>query len=136
MKNELAYYVYVENFNSKKIEPYNVLSDHIVNTIKTKTKGISSKELFAQEVKSVLMYNFWSKCEWEIVITDWPTHIETEEVIRLQKEIDDYFECWNRKPYSIGVRLRVAEKIDVYDQVLLNWDIFIDYLWNNLRGAN
>jgi hypothetical protein len=25
------------------------------------------------------------------------------------------------------------EKIDVYDQVRLNWDVFIDWLWENRK---
>ena len=79
------------------------------------------------------MYHFWSKSEWEIALTDWPTHIDVKEVARLQKELDEHFGRWNREPYSIDVHLRVAEKIDVFDQVMLNWDIFIDYLWNSLR---
>ena len=48
------------------------------------------------------MYYFWSKCEWEIILSDWPP--------------SDTF-C--------------KEKIDVFDQVMLNWDIFVDYIWNN-----
>jgi len=24
-------------------------------------------------------------------------------------------------------------KIDVYEQVMNNWDVFIDYLWNNRK---
>ena len=79
------------------------------------------------------MYNFWSKCEWEVVITDWPTHITVEELNRLQKELDGHTAAYGNPPYALSVDLRVAEKIDVYDQIMLNWDIFINYLWENLR---
>ena len=44
------------------------------------------------------MYHFWSKCEWEIIITDWPTSGKVE------------------------------EKIDAFDQVMLNWPIFCAYI--------
>ena len=37
------------------------------------TKEIPVKDYFLNEVRSELMYYFWSKCEWEIVITDWPS---------------------------------------------------------------
>ena len=33
--------------------------------------------------------------------------------------------------YRNIIKLEVAEKVDIYDQVLLNWDIFIEYLWNH-----
>ena len=132
MQNKLAYYVYIENFNKKCIEKYNVLSDHFVKLLKAKTHSIEDKATFAEKVKSVLMYHFWSKCEWEVVITDWPTHIETKEVIRLQAELQDYITSYGHEPYSLSINLKVADKIDVYDQIMLNWDIFIDYLWKGL----
>lgn len=131
--SKLHYYVYIENFNKKCIEKYNVLSDHFVKLLKAKTNNIKDREEFAKEVKSVLMYNFWSKCEWEVVITDWPTHITVEELNRLQKELDGHTAAYGHPPYALSVGLRVAEKIDVYDQIMLNWDIFINYLWENLR---
>ena len=133
--NTLAYYVYIENFNKKSIDKYNVLSEHILEQIKTRTKDIDTKQAFADEVRSVLLYHYWSKCEWEVIITDWPTHISIEEVERLYKELREYDEKWGHKPYSLGVNLKVAEKIDVYDQIMLNWEIFIDYLWKGLGYA-
>lgn len=131
--SKLHYYVYIENFNKKCIEKYNVLSDHFVKLLKAKTNNIKDREEFAKEVKSVLMYNFWSKCEWEVVITDWPTHITVEELSRLQKELDGHTAAYGHPPHALSVDLRAAEKIDVYDQIMLNWDIFINYLWENLR---
>lgn len=133
MKNNLAYYVYIENFNLKKIEKYNVLSDHIIDYIKKETKNITEKPDFAERVKRILMYHFWSKSEWEVIITSWPAHIAVIEVARLQEELQQYKEDYGHEPRVLDVRLRVAEKIDVYDQIMLNWEIFIDYLWNNLR---
>ena len=65
------------------------------------------REKFIDEVRRSLMYFYWSKCEWEIVITGWPPPREGSGF----KEI----------------------KVDVYDQVKLNWDIFCDYIWNNRK---
>lgn len=47
------------------------------------------------------MYYFWSKCEWEIILSDFPPSKKFQE-----------------------------KKVDVYEQVMLNWDIFINYVWN------
>lgn len=48
------------------------------------------------------MYWFWSKCEYEIVISPW-----------------------------VGRNKEEAEvKIDIHDQVMLNFDRFVDYCWS------
>ena len=78
------------------------------------------------------MYYFWSKCEWEVVITDWPTHITVEEIEELNEELSRYEARWHRKPYSLNVGLPVQKKVSVYDQVMMNWDIFVEYVWNEL----
>ena len=99
------WYVVRFNGNSRRFEEYNVLSDHILVEIKKRTKKLDRKKDFAEEVKHICMYHFWSKCEWEIVLKEWGS--PTREL----KET----------------------KIDVYDQLCLNWDRFIDYLWGVLR---
>lgn len=98
--------VYVDDFNGKKIKIYNVLNHggflkDVQNAIK---KFKNDKEAFEKEVKSSLMYYYWSKCEWEIILSSWP----------------------ERKDFK-------EEKIDVYDQVMLHWDVFINYLWDNQK---
>ena len=49
------------------------------------------------------MYYYWAKCEWEVIVSDWPTSGKVE------------------------------AKIDVYNQVMLNWDKFADYTWKNRK---
>ena len=131
-KYNLTYYVYVENINRRKIEKYNVLNDGIVEEILKRTKGFD-KKAFAAEVDRILRYHFWSRAEWEVILTDWPTHISTDELVRLNNEVDKYEKEYSREPYSMCVNLKTEEKIDVYDQVTMNWNIFIDYLWENLK---
>jgi hypothetical protein len=133
MKNNLAYYVYIENINKRKIEKYNVLNAGIVKEIKERTKDVTEKELSAEVVKHILMYHYWSRCEWEIIVTDWPTNISLEELDRLNAEVEKYKKDYNRMPYMLTINLATEEKIDVYSQILLNWDIFINYLWENLK---
>ena len=59
------------------------------------------KEAFAEELRRSLFYYYCSKCEWEVVIGPW---------------------CGDRGTKEI--------KVDVYMQVMNNWDIFVDYVWN------
>ena len=75
------------------------------------------------------MYYFWCKCEWETVITSWPPHITMKELDRLNTEREKETEKYNREPYCLYVEPDISEKIDVYQQVMNNFDIFVDYVW-------
>lgn len=66
--------------------------------------GLASKDEFAKNLRSELMYYFWSKCEWEVVISPWISSRKNEDM-----------------------------KADVCWQVMNNWDVFLDYVWNNKR---
>lgn len=135
-KYNLNYYVYVENFNKRKLEKYNVLNDSIVDEIvkKTKAQGAVSTKDFSEIVRQVIGYYYRSRSEWEIVITTWPPHITNEELARQNKEYSTYQERFGALPSKNTVNLDIAEKLDIYDQVMLNWNIFISYLWENLKG--
>lgn len=102
----LEWNVYVGNFNSRKIETYNIFrhGGFIDRLRKSYRKHKEDFHAFEAEVRSELMYYFWSKCEWEIVINRWPPRSDEE-----------------------------AVKIDVYDQVRMNWERFIEYLWENRK---
>ena len=134
-KNNLHYYVYRENLNRRKVEKYNVLNDGIVDEIKKRMEEqhISDKKKFEEAVEQILMYHYWSRSEYEIIMTSWPPYITIEEYHRLEKELADRMEKMNREPYAMNVELRVSEKIDIYDQVMMNWNIFINYIWENLK---
>ena len=99
----MKWLVYIDDYYThKSISNYNIF-DHYrfkedCDNAYKECKG--NKEEFEKRVKRDLAYYFWSKCEWEIVISGWPPWKDFKE-----------------------------KKISVYDQVLLNWDIFIDYLW-------
>lgn len=98
----LVWNVYWEDWNGKEIGKYNIFAhtSFADGCKKAAKKFKADKDGFSEAVRRELMYYFWSKCEWEIVLGSWPTG-------------------------------RSEEKVDVYDQVMLNWDHFIDYLWNN-----
>lgn len=99
----LHWNVYIYSINSNVIKSYNVF-DHAgfyEDLKKAARKFKDDKEAFIAEVKSNLMYYFWSKSEWEILLYPW-----------LGKS-----DC--------------CEKVDVYDQVMMNFDHFSEYLWNN-----
>lgn len=102
----LEWNVYLEDFNNKKIRVYNIFNHHTFyeDCLKAKKEYKDDKDKFLDKIKSSLMYCFWSKCEYEIILTSWPK----------RDNFDD-------------------EKIDVYDQVMLNWPIFSEYIWENKK---
>lgn len=104
---DLSWYVYRQNMDTGAIVPFNIFRHYdfcrdVENEIKKYSLSASNdkdKSDFAISVKSRLMYYFWSKAEYEIVLKNW-----------------------------IGSDCEI--KIDVYDQVMLNFSKFIDYLWS------
>ena len=102
----LTWKVYCEEFNKREIRVVNIF-DHrtFCECCKQHAKKFKDdKEAFAEAVRKDLMYYFWSKCEWEIILSSWPP----------MKDFHD-------------------AKIDVYDQVMLNWNVFIDWLWEHKK---
>ena len=98
----LEWYVYYYDINSSQLKTFNIFNHRgFKNAIEEIFKKYYSMEEFKKAVKSELMYYFWSKAEWEIVISDW-------------------------------FGKQVEKKIDVYDQVMLNWDRFIEWLYHEL----
>lgn len=108
----MEWYVYIENINRKCIEKYNIFEHYsFLEDIKKAYKEADGNfQLFENKVKSSLTYYFWSKCEWEIILSDWPP-----------------------SPEKFGFK---KEKVDVYSQVMLNWNIFINYVWDNIKENN
>ena len=121
--NELTWNAYIGDWNAKMIKVFNIFNSFpfISGVIKANNKYKNDFE-FLKEVRTSLMYAFWSKAEYEVIITSWPPHIEKEEFERLTKE--------NIK-YRTWVNLFIGEKIDVYNQVMINWEAFKLYLLTN-----
>lgn len=95
--------VFVEDFGRKEIIVYNIFEHFIFKEDCDKAWENHKDNLkeFETEVKRSLMFYYWSKCEWEIALSDFPPS-----------------EKFTKK------------KVDVYQQVMMNWEIFIAYLYS------
>lgn len=61
------------NFNSQKFEPYDIipyLKGRYEAT--SKLKRPKTFDEFKEFVKSNSMYMWWARCEYEIILADWP----------------------------------------------------------------
>lgn len=129
----LEYYVYVSNFNDNSIEKFNIFNhSRFLEDVKKDKYRSKSKDDFIEKLRCTLFYHYCSKCEWETVITPWVPHITTNELNRLNLEYEESMKKYDREPYRLYINPEIAEKIDVYSQVMLNWELFVDYVWHNI----
>ena len=120
----LSWNVLYEDFNKKEIVYYDIFKGGYFEGIARDLKEqVSSKELFAEEFRIKLMSMFWARSEYEVVVTSWPPYIDKEELDRLNQE---------DIKYRTDVNLTVGRKIDIFEQLKMNWQQFIDYVWNNI----
>ena len=76
-------------------------------------------------------YQFWGRCEYELILTDWPPSINRDEVYRLVDEDQNYFNKYRTYPYRFTANLCRMKKIDIYEQLKLNWEQFKKYVFDN-----
>lgn len=128
----MVWNVYREDFNNKAIVTYNIF-DHrgFAQDVNKLLKEDISKDEFAEQLKRSLMYWFWCKSEHEVVISSWPVYIDKEELDRINTEYEEYNNKWGHYPYTINVSPYVGKKIDIYSQVMMNWEQFVEYVWSN-----
>lgn len=119
--------VYRYDINQRELEIYNVFEHYSFNSEVEKLleKKISYEELY-EELKSATMYYFWSKVEHEVFITEFPPYIDKDELDRLVSEKDQH-------PYRAHVNLESGDKIDIYGQLKLNWEQFVQYVWGFVK---
>lgn len=127
VKKNLEWYVYRENINAKSIEKYNVFSHGgFYDCVKKLPRDY---ETFKEQLKREAMYYFWSKCEMEVVVTSWPLYIDAEEYQRITRENEERIEKRGEPARVLNISPTVGSKIDIYDQLMLNWDAFVDYTY-------
>ena len=96
----IEWYVYYHDSNAQKIIRWNVFNHcSFKNEVNKILQEKLNKEIFSEKLKREVMYYFWSKCEYEIILSPWTGRA------------DDI-------------------KIDVYDQIMMNFDRFVDYCWS------
>ena len=104
--NNTKYNVIIYNVNLKKMVTYDVVPYFVseYKLLKPKQKSIiKTFNDLKSFVKSKAFYQFWARCEYEIILSDWP-------------------------PSG-----KISEKWDVYDQIMLNLDFVTEAVANNIN---
>lgn len=100
---ELEWNVYYHDFNGGDIKKFNIFDHWRFNEdVARALKRDLNRNDFARHLRSHLFYFFCSKCEYEVLISPW---------------IDD--------------KEKGVIKVDIFDQVMMNFDIFVDYVWGS-----
>ena len=133
----MVWNVYREDFNHRAIVEYNIF-DHggFARDVNELLKANVSRDEFAERLKRSLRYWFWCKSEHEVVLCSWPVYINKAELDRLNTECEECNNKWGHYPYKINVTPDVGEKVDIYDQVMMNWHQFIEYVWGTNNNSS
>ena len=119
-KDRISFYVLYKDFNTGDMIPYDVMKglyNHIFNENGTfrkkefhifdenfKYKSITNKEDLKKFINNHFRYYYWSKCEWEFIVSDWPP---------TQKNRD--------------------KKVDIYDFLKPNIDLITNIVWEQIK---
>ena len=72
------FFVIVYEPNYKRMVPYNVIPYFIYEYEQTKKGKPKTLSEFKKFIEAKSQYRFWSRCQYEIIISDWPCQIATE----------------------------------------------------------
>lgn len=101
---DLKFNIAYENFNCRELMTVNVfdyvfIKEELDKIAKRKPEKRPDFNTFNKEINSLMIYHFWGRCEYEFIISSWPSG-------------------------------RWETKVDVYEQIKLNWDLFIRQCWD------
>lgn len=99
---QLVWNVIYHDLNGQHIGTFNVFKHGgFLADVEKELKRCATKEEFAEPLRRTLSYYYRGKTEWEVIITPWCGGKDTKDI-----------------------------KIDVYWQIMNNWEIFLEYVWN------
>ena len=99
---KMEWNVFYHDINHRQIQIWNIFEHgRFRSNVEKHLKECKSKEEFAEKLRSELLYNFWCKSEYEVLISPW-----------------------------VGVNRCEEIKVDIFSQVMLNKNVFVDYCWS------
>ena len=138
---KLEWNVLIIDLNSNKATKFNVFDSYNFSYGLSRIKKEVTKrklditnlnkqdyEWFSALVNRYAMYSFWGKFEYELFIAPLHLSIPLSEVNRIKELAVN-----NNKAGKILLQAYEGEKIDVYTQLKLNWDLFIKYILDNFK---
>ena len=119
---EKEFNVIIHDINSKTFKSYNIIP-YLLSCYKESKCKPKTFDEFKEFIKHQSMYQWWSRCEYEIILGPWPYTTSPSE--RYDKKGEDDVEAWKEHWKK---HLNECEKIDVYYQVMMNIDVITKLL--------
>lgn len=127
------------NFNAQKFEAYDVIP-YLVEEYHERVerhkkypevvywKVPTTFDEFKQFVDDESKYQFWARCEYEIILGPWPYVLSPSEGYDKSKEndLDAWKQHWKK-------HLDSCEKWDVYDQIVMNLDVITKLVMESIN---
>lgn len=134
----LSWIVKIYLIGTDKIFDYNVLQ-YREDQIKKLKKKCTTREEFAEAMKREMMWQYWSRAEYEVIIeidddkriwlSPWVGCKNPDEV-KIDVTDDEGFDWRGFAEEHIGKQVyKNQAKVDVWDQLEYRWGELIDYLW-------
>jgi len=90
------------NLTRDEVEVFDIFNHtRFKNDVEEALRNSKTKEEFSEPLRKELMYYYWSKFEYEMVISP-----------------------------LINRTGSCSTKVDIYTQVMNNFDVFLDYIWS------
>lgn len=130
--------VLLMDFNSKKIEYYDVLpyfreewkENQCLRDKNFNEFTIKTKDELKTWIKSCSLYRFWSRCEYEFLVGPWPFG-----GLKLTENMEKFIATNpNLKDHRSNIDMcniitNDMSKIDVHEQIMMNIDVITDLLY-------
>lgn len=144
--NVLSHYHFLNHIVNNVFKVYDDRSKRVAEELEVERDKLTTKKFynlmekkydeinnsFLTELDEYCKYNFWGRCEQEIILCSWPNAITVEELDRINSEVKERKEKYPNIPsYRLSVNCDVEEKISVYDQLKLNFNEFANYIKRN-----
>jgi hypothetical protein len=137
-----VWHVLIHDFNTQKIKPYNVLQRR-EDFIKKLKKQCETRENFADALKRDLQHQYWSRCEYEMILYIENDRVYIEPLIgsfidgRVDVTDGDMLD-WlvfvkkllNERARYDKENNRIYVKFDIFDQLMIRFDELVEFVWN------
>lgn len=112
----------------------------ILRKLRKETKDLSGREAdrarerirkaLSDELHGDLVYYFWSKCEYEIIMSEWPEHYDCDRAGEKAAEFASQDPEWYKDHDKVSRVLYAADtghdvKVDIFSQIDANYEHFL-----------
>lgn len=81
-KNPKPFYTIIYNINKKEFESYDIMP-YLIDKYKSKKKKKkhpTTFDEFKKFIEGASMYMYWSRCQYELILTSWPNEDKKEKI--------------------------------------------------------